>query len=79
MNHNLAMNEYSKPMSIEVEKGVYQSILMRMEKLERNCIELMNDCLANGNERGAIEMQLHLNQLKRDRENLRKPGEPRRP
>jgi len=71
-------SEYSKPMSIEVERGVYQSLLMRMEKIEKECIELMNDAILNGDERTATEMQLHLNELKRRRANLRKPGEPRR-
>ena len=72
------LSEYSAPMSLEVERGVYQSLLMRIEAQEKEWVELMNIALANGDDRGAQEAQLWLNQLKRQRETLRKPGEPRR-
>jgi hypothetical protein len=69
---------YSEPMSLEVERGVYQHLLMRIEEQEKKCRDLMDEALLAGDERTATEMQLCLNEIKRKRENLRKPGEPRR-
>jgi hypothetical protein len=69
---------YSEPMSLEVERGVYQHLLMRIEEQEKKCRDLMDEALLAGDERTATEMQLCLNEIKRMRENLRKPGEPRR-
>lgn len=65
-------------MTLEVEKGVYQSLLMQCEEAETKVRAVMDEALVAGDERTAQEMQLHLNELKRRRENLRKPGEPRR-
>lgn len=71
-------NKFSKPMNLEQEEAAYAEILARLDELEANIRANMDIALANGMEREATEDQLHLNQIKRNRENLRKPGEPRR-